>query len=250
MPNYYYSGQGSLLVATRTAAGVPQGFVPIGNVPELTIDIETTVFEHKESESGSRLTDLTIVKEKKGKFNFKLDNLSLENLALGFWGTTATVAGGSVIDEVINIPVNGLGRYYNLAHPKVSAVTVTDSTGTTTYVNNTDYIIDTNNGTVQPLATGAIAAGADIKVDYTYAGYTKMDAFMSAAAPERWLRFQGLNTVDNSRVLIDIFKAQIEPLTGYGLLNEELASVDMKGTILADQLRTSGSKFFAQRNFS
>lgn len=250
MPNNYYSGQGSLFIATRTVNGVPQGFLPVGNVPELTIDIETTLFEHKESESGSRLTDLTIVKEKKGKFNFKLENLNLDNLALGLWGTKATVAGSSVTDEVVNVPTGGLDQRYALAHPKVSAVVVKDSTGVTAYTVDTDYTVDADNGVVVPLTGGTITENEDIKVSYTYAGYTQMDAFTTSAAPERWLRFEGLNTVDDSRVLIDIFKAQFDPLTGYGLLNEDLASVDMKGTILADALRTTGSKFFRQRNFT
>lgn len=255
MANYYYSGQGSLLVAQRTVAGVPQGFLKVGNVPELTIDIETTIFEHKESESGQRLTDLTIVKEKKGKFNFKLENLSLDNLALGLWGTKASVTGSTVTDEEVQVTATtGMDQIYMLEHPKVSAVVVKDDNagapGTTTYVAGTDYTLDATNGTITPLTGGGIAAGDLLHVAYTYAGYTQLDAFTSAAAPERWLRFEGLNTVDNSLVIVDIFKGQFEPLTGYGLLNEDLASVDMKGTILADTTRTSGSKFFRQRNFS
>lgn len=249
MANYYYSGQGSLYVAQRDASGNPQGFLPIGNVPDLTIDIETTNFEHKESETGSRLTDLTIVKEKKGKFSFKLENLSLDNLALGLWGTKATVAAGTAVSETIAIPTAGLDLRYMLGNPDVSNVVVKDATDVTTYVVDTDYKVDALNGVITPLSTGTITAGASIHVTYDHAGHTKMDAFTSAAAPERWLRFEGLNTVDNSRVVIDIFKAQFDPLTGYGLLNEDLGSVDMKGTILADTLRASGSKFFAQRNF-
>lgn len=86
MANYYYSGQGSLLIAERDeGTGKPKGFLPVGNVPELTINIETSKLEHKESETGSRLTDLTIITEKKGTFEFKLENLSLDNLAMGLW---------------------------------------------------------------------------------------------------------------------------------------------------------------------
>jgi len=256
MANYYYSGQGSLLVASRSSAGAPLDFLPIGNVPELTIDIETTLFEHKESESGSRLIDLTIVKEKKGKFSFTLENLSIDNLALGLWGTKATVAGSTVADEVVTVTaVTGMDKKYALAHPDVSAVVVKDDdgsggAGTTTYTVDEDYTVDPVNGTITPLTGGLIEAGDILHVAYTYGGYVQLDAFTSAASPERWLRFEGLNTVDNSRVLIDIFKAQFDPLTGYGLLNEDLGSVEMKGTILADALRTSGSRFFRQRNFS
>lgn len=259
MANYYYSGQGSLYIAERNlTTGAPLGFIPLGNVPTLTIDIATTLFEHKESETGQRLTDLVIVKEKKGTFTFTVENLSLDNLALGLWGTKATNAGAAVTDEAIVIPKDGAGRKYPLLYPGVSAVTVTGAGGTPTYVLNTDYTVDLVNGAIAiPAAGGAINTALNaltvgqtltVLVDYTYAGNTKVDAFMNAAAPERWLRFEGLNTVDNKVVIVDIFKAQFDPLTGYGLLNEDLGSVEMKGNILADLLRSTGSKFFRQVN--
>jgi hypothetical protein len=163
------------------------------------------------------------------------------------------VTGSTVTDEVVTVAAAGLDQKYALAHPGVTSVVVKDDVagapGTTTYVVDTDYTVDAVNGAITPLSTGAITAAEVLHVAYTFASYTQMDAFMSSAAPERWLRFEGLNTVDDSKVVIDIFKAQFDPLTGYGLLNEDLASVDMKGTILADPLRTSGSKFFRQRNF-
>lgn len=257
MSNLYYSGQGSLYVAKRNAVtGVPEGFIPIGNVPELTLDIEIDKFEHKESESGSRLLDLTIIKEKKGKFKFKLENLSLENLAIGLFGTSATVAGGTIAvgsPEVVAIPMGAKSMRFALAHPDVSTVVVKDNAGSATLVLGTDYTLDAKNGVIIVPATGAIvtaaaSAATTIKVSYTYASYNNLEAFTSAAAPERWLRFEGLNTVDNSRVIIDLYRAQFDPLTGYSLINDELGSVDMAGNLLADAFIVSGSKFFRQRN--
>lgn len=258
--NNYYSGQGSLYIAERDATtGKAKGFLALGNVPELTINIETEKFEHKESESGSRLLDLTIIKEKKGNFEFTLENLNLDNLALALWGTKATVVGGTVAagaaGEVVSIPqaVAG-GMRFALAHPKISAVTVNDgATGLVPYVLNDDYTIDAANGVIILTAGGGIvtdasAAATTIKVSYTYAGYTKVDAFMQSTAPERWLRFEGINTVDGNTVIVDMFRAQFDPMTGYALLNEELGSVAMKGAILADALQVSGSKFFRQVN--
>lgn len=258
MANNYYSGQGSLYIAKRdVATGAPLGLIAVGNVPELTIDIEVDKFEHKESESGSRLLDMTVVKEKKGKFKFKLENLNLDNLALGLFGDTATVAAGTVAvgsPEVIKIPMGAKNMRFPLAFPKVSAVVVKDSTGVTTHTVATDYTVDADNGVLILGSTGAIvtaAAATDItiKVSYTYAGHMKLEAFTQSAAPERYLRFEGLNTIDNSRVVLDIFRAQFDPMTGYSLINDELGSVDMTGYILADALQSAGSKFFRQRNF-
>ena len=259
MSNYYYSGQGSLYVAKRNATtGKPEGFIAVGNVPELTLDIEITKFEHKESESGARLLDLTVVKEKKGKFKFKLENLSLDNLAMGLFGETATVAGGTVVTgtpESIAIPMGAKSLRFPLAHPDVSTVVVKDSTNVTTYTLGTDYSVDAKNGVIILPVNGAIvtaagSAATSIKVSYAYASYTNMEAFTSSAAPERWLRFEGMNTIDNSRVVIDLYKAQFDPLTSYALINDEIGSVDMAGSLLADPLVLTGSKFFRQRNIA
>lgn len=254
MQNYYYSGQGSLYAAERDpTTGKAKGFVRVGNVPELTMDIEVTKFEHKESESGNRLVDLTLTKEKKGKFKFKLESLTLENLAMGLYGEAATIAGATVVAENVDIFTLPAGKRFALAHPDVSSVVVKDVTDTTTYVLNTDYTLDAKNGTITPITGGAIAlaaAATDIvlHVGYTYAAYTNMEAFTSAVSPQRWLRFEGLNTVDGTRVIIDMYKAQFDPLTNYGLIVEDIASIDMSGDLLADSLVVSGSQFFRQRN--
>lgn len=304
LQNYYFSGQGSLLVATRNAVtGKPEGFVRIGNVPSLTIDIEVDKFEHKESETGFRLRDLTVIKEKKGKFTAKMESLSLKNLALGFYGETAAVVGATVSSEdviayldkkcslaypgvsavTVNapaaptfivshayalnelvVPITPNGHYYKVTTAGTSAGTepvwstsggaVTSGTavftdqGTTLKVLDTDYTLDATFGTIIPLSSGSIDEGDVIRVGYTYAGFNVMDAFTQSSAPERWFRIELTNTVDDTHVIIELFRAQIDPLTNYALINDEIASVDLTGALLADPLITSGSKFFRQIN--
>ena len=242
--NNYYSGQGSLYLATRSVGGVPQGFLRIGNVPELAIDIATTVFEHKESESGSRGIDLTINKENKGTFSFKMESLSIDNLAMGLYGTKTVVAAGSVVDEPQKLY---LEKNTPLNHPDASALVL--KVGVTTKTLGVDYTVDLKNGTVAGVTGGSISDGAAVLISYSWAAATKLDVF-TQNAPERWLRFNGLNTVDGTKVMIDIFKAKFDPLTGYGLINEDLGSASMKGSILADTLRVTGSKFFRQWNLA
>ncbi len=308
MANYYYSGQGSLYAATRNAlTGKAEGFVAMGNVPELTLDIEIDKFEHKESESGARLLDLTIVKTKKGKFKLKLENLTLDNLALGLYGVSSIVAGAPVVSE----PLTAFsGKRCPLANARISAVTVTAPNATpaarvnsnpytvgqyyvpavanshyykctilgtsaaappafttngTTFADGTatfkdmglvtktltsDYTLDLVNGVLIPVVGGGITDGEPLAVSYTYAGYNNMEAFTTSASPERWLRFEGLNTVDDTKVLLDLYRAQFDPLTGYSLLSDEIASVDLGGNLLADSFIVGGglSQFFRQRN--
>lgn len=303
--NYYYSGQGSLYAAKRDAAtGKPLGFSPVGNVPELTLDIEISKYEHKESESGNRALDLTLVKEKKGKFKIKMESVSLDNLAIGLYGESTVVAGATVTNEIVKfykgkrmplanpnvsavtitspaaatfannavlavdalvVPIAGNGHYYKVTVAGTTAATgnptwptngTTVTSGTVTFQDmgtnavtlNTDYTVDAKNGSLIFPATGsAMAEGAPLSVSYTYGGYANLEAFTQAVSPERYLRFEGLNTVDGSAVIIDMYRAQFDPLSGLGLINEEIAAIDMSGSLLADAFVQTGSKFFRER---
>ena len=246
MPNYYYSGQGTFYIASRSVGGLPTGFISVGNVSKASIEISVDKFEHKESESGQRLLDLTIVKEKKGKLSLTIENLSMDNLALALYGSYATKTGTTVTSENL---VGYLGKMTPLAYPSVSGVTITNAAGNVTYSSSTDYLLDMTNGTITIPASGSTITDAQaLKANYTYATHKQMDAFTSGSAPERWVRFQGLNTADGSKVQLDIFRARFDPMTGYELINDELSVPTISADLLADSTKTSGSQFFIQKN--
>lgn len=266
MANVYYSGQGSLFVAVRDANGDPMGYEPLGNVPNLELSIETTKFEHKESESGSRAIDVTIVQEKKGTFTMTLESLTLSNLAMAMWGEdTANVAAVGA-----TVTLNGyLDKSQGLPFPAVSNVVIEDSaTGLVTYEFGTavgttatpagslNGWVDEVNGSIHIFtaaeqtarsATANITDAESLDVTYDYAANTQMDA-LTVTSMQRRLRFEGLNTIDGKAVIVDLFKADLDPLTGYGLINEELSSIEVSGSLLYDPLQSGSSKFFKQIN--
>jgi hypothetical protein len=88
--NYYFSGQGTVLVGDRTAAGKSAGLVPVGNVSALQIAIATSVLEHKESYSGSRGIDLRLTQETKATLSVTMENFNAYNLALALLLERAT----------------------------------------------------------------------------------------------------------------------------------------------------------------
>lgn len=250
MANTYYSGQGKFAVANRSSLGAPMGFTYLGNIPSLSIDIETTKYEHKESETGNRAVDLSIIQEKKGTFTMTLENVNGFNLAMALWGDSSVTGTTAVTDEQVKL-------YHDLpvplSRPNINSapapVVGDDAVPTTTYVLNTDYTIDLVNGTITALSTGAITDGQTVFVDYTPKATTKVEAFTQSSM-ERWLRFEGLNTIDGSSVVVDIFKASFDPLTGYGLINEEIAALEITGNVLLDDLQpNTGSQFFRQYLF-
>ena len=61
-----------------------------------------------------------------------------------------------------------LGDEAMLPHRAVSAVAVTSADGTTTYTADTDYTVDAEAGTVTRIASGGIAADAELQIAYEY----------------------------------------------------------------------------------
>lgn len=265
MANTYYSGQGSVFAAPRDASGKPTGFVAVGNAPELEISIEVTKYEHKESESGSRSVDLAIVQEKKGTFRMVVENINLANLAMGFWGSEVSTP--AVTDNEVNVTSaaalgNGvyLGATNLSATPSICTVDYISGTPTITYLITTDeaerantafdYYIDLKYGMAYGIA-GAVAnepaLGEVLFVTYTTAAAAlSMEAFTENSL-ERFIRFEGLNTIDGEDdVLVELYKVQLDPIAGYQLVTEEIAQLEITGSLLYDDKQLGTSKYFRQ----
>lgn len=229
--SYYYSGQGRLGIGERNAStGQLDNVVFVGNVTSLTVDIAVQKFEHKESMTGTRGVDQTTIQERNATFKFTSESLNLDLLALGLYGTSSAVSGGSVVGETHIVK---RGQAIPLRHPKVSAVVVKKAGTAVTEATNYDY--DADFGTVYVKAAAATLIDGDaVTVDYTYAAHNKIEAFTTGVSPERYLRFEGLNTVDGTYRLVEIPRASLDPLTGLEYINEEFGSGEFAGSILPD----------------
>lgn len=235
----YFAGQGKLFVAT-VSGGVPGPFRFVGNVPELTIRLETDVLEHKESTSGQRLTDLRLIREKRASFSAALEDFSAENLALALYGAKSQVTSGNVTGETFPNPV-APGDYVRLAKQKVSSVVIKDSAATpATLVQGTDYeIASADHGTIKILNVGTYVQ--PFKADYSYAQVTHVNLF-TQAQPQVWLRFEGLNSADaNKPVLVELYKCAPNPLNELSLIGEEIARMQLEGSALYDETKVSDS---------
>ncbi len=112
-------------------------------------------------------------------------------------------------------------------------------------VQGTDFSVDYSWGTLV-LIGNPILGGNNLDVAYTHLGYTQTNA-LTVTSQERWLRFEGLNTVDGLAVLVEIYKASFDPLQGFALINEEIAQITLNGNMLIDGDRPTGDQFFRFR---
>lgn len=244
----YFSGQGIVMMATRDVNGNPEGFVNIGNVSNLVISQEQTKEEHKESSTGNRSVDAVLTTETSVTLSMTMEHIHKDNLALGLFGTATDVAAGSVTNEVVKAY---LGKTVALDKPNVSSVVVTDDTNTTTYVLGENYTINAEAGSInildaaaQGAATNPIANLQTLHIDYSYTAHDTIDAF-TTSAPERWLRFEGLNTADsNKTVVVDVFKFRVDPFAELALINDTFAQFVVDGEVLSDSTKLTGSKYY------
>lgn len=251
--SYYYSGQGRLFMGERDpVTGRPISLVAVGNVPALEIAISVQKYEHKESQSGLRSTDVTVITEQTPTINITLESFSPRNLALGVWGTTYQDAAGTVTSEEIMV---SKGAIVALRNPGVTNVVITLDGESTPLDEATNYDIDPGFGTIYFKADAADITGTTpvkATVAYEHADTERLEAMMLSTPPERFLRFEGLNTINGELVVLEIPRVAFEPFQSIPLINEEIAQAEVTGNILLDSLisSTSQSKFFSQRYVS
>lgn len=154
------------------------GEIAMGNCPGVNLTIETEKAEHFSSEKGLREKDAALTVQVNRTGQITCDNMSAANFALWLSGTRTAVsqAATPVTAEMRDVMP---GRFYQLgatsANPlgvrNVSAVTVKNEAGTTTYVAGTDYNVDLETGRIQIIDGGAITADT-VQFGYTPAAGT------------------------------------------------------------------------------
>lgn len=240
----YFSGQGKLYYASRDANGNPGAFTFAGNVPELKVSLTTATTEHIESTDGQRQTDFRLITSKKAELSFSLEDWSLDNLAVGLYGTkVAASTGSTVTGEDLGSPEQG--QYVMLKNPNVSAVVLNDSTAGTplSLVEGVDYVLNSDFGSIQIIGdmSGFVLP---LKANYTYAEDKGRVTMFTQSPPERWFRFEGLNTANqNIPVLVELYRAIVDPMKELDLINDAMLKMDMTGSALYDALRGSDQNF-------
>lgn len=224
----YFSGQGRVFIGARDNNGNPQGLVFVGNVPDLKVSLSVETLEHQESQSGQRLTDLQLIKTKKGEFACTLEELIQSNLELALYGSTTAVTAGTVTDETV-IATAELGKLYLFGKQNVSSVVVKAGAST---VPDTQYTLNAKHGSI--MFTDLTGVTGAITASYTY-GAANVTAMFTQPLPERWVRFEGLNTADgNKEVVIDLYRVAINPAKDLSVIGTDLMKFELSGQVLAD----------------
>ena len=238
----YFSGQGRVYVGARDPSGHPLGLNYVGNVPELKVSLSVETLEHQESTSGQRLTDLQLIKTKKGEFSCTLEELIPVNLSLALYGTTTAQNGGTVTAETLPSPV-AVGNLYLLSKQNVSNLVIRDSATPPKMFALEHLRLNARHGSIvfNDLTTDGPYT-EPFQVDYAY-GTATSTAMLTQPLPERWIRFEGLNTADGNReVVIDLYRVAINPAKELSLITDELLKFELSGQVLADTVRPANGE--------
>ena len=222
----HYIGKGKVLASTVGA----RAYREFGNCSSLKFSFsedKKTVADSTSTGGGNaasvtRIKDVTI--------EMDLRELSSENLSLAIFGENSVYAAGNVASE--NIHVVGLDLLHPLAHIGAGTVVVTPAAGGTAYVAGTDYVV--SGAGIKPLTGGAIVAGDDIKVAYSYPKQAVIQALV-ASGKEISLLFDGMNeAASGSPVVVEAYRIKLSPTDSLDLIGDDFATLKLKGEVLKD----------------
>jgi len=226
-----FIGAGDVYIDRLTAGGVSQGSVKvaIGKL-EIKPNVELKEQTSKGRDSYGQVT-ASVAINKPAEMTMFLTQVDRKALAIALLGDDVahTVTGAAVVDEVL---IARKGRGVFLAHRIVSLVVVKHTSGTPTYVLDTDYTVDARLGLITIKEGSAIIEGASLKVSYTHgseAGYKIKGATQPLVKMGVFL--DGKNMVDGADCYVKIHEATVSPDSAVDFLADEFAEIELKGSM-------------------
>ena len=236
-----YSLQGKIYSAVRSATTGQRGELTwMGNAGTATLAIAVEKSDKNESFSGARGLYGSLITAKNGTLNMTLDEFTVENLSLALHSTRVAVAAGTVTAETLPDALVA-GDEVQLDQRFISDLVLTDSAvGPATLVEGTHYeVISAAGGVIKILDVAALTQ--PFKAAYAHAAADSLAIFAQATPPERWIYFDGINTVTGEKVLIDLYRVQFDPVTDFGLINEDWGGLQLTGSLLVDPINLNNS---------
>lgn len=231
-----YSLQGSFFSAVRDpATGKPGKRTWLGNASAATLAISVNKSDKNESFGGSRGLYGSLITRKGGTLNITLDEFLVENLALALHSTPVTIASGTVTGEVLPTGLVANDEV-QLDQRFISSLVLTDSNASpVTLVEGTHYeILSAAGGIVKIISPASLTQ--PFEAAYSYAAADSLAIFANATPPERWIFFDGINTVTKEKVIIDLFRVQFDPVGDFALINEDWGGLALTGALLLDPI--------------
>lgn len=239
----FFSGQGPTFAAPiDVTTGKIGAMFDLGNLASVELALATTEITDKESKSGNRLVAARVETEVNTKFTIVLKEPVLANLELMVRGTRVSNTGAAVVDEINSQSNLAVGDFLITKFQNISAITVKDSAGSpATLVLNTDYSVESVKfGRLKILNLGTYVQ--PFKVSYTYANRVIVP-FFNRLASNYFIHMEGINTIDSTNFLAQLYNTRVSPAEAFPLLNDEFGRYTLTGSSIIDPFRESDPNF-------
>lgn len=229
----YLLGRGCLFISELDAMDRPKGYTAMGNGDEFKLSFTTEKLDHFKSCSAVRKKDKTVITSVDGKLAMKLDELTLQNIARFVYGeasngTANPAVAGFASHVMVPAGTLALGAHYPIYNasyvramdvdPSKLTIATTNATPVS-LVLNTDFTVDSANGTIFILSTSTVAADAiaasegltvELAADAGAAAKIETVKGLTQGAKNYALMFKGINAADNNREYVArVFKTQL-----------------------------------------
>ena len=225
------------------------GFWTSGSLKQALLALGVNALEVKSSATGLNKLAQKIVTEVTAKGKITLQNLSPQNIAMFSFGKTVANAEATVASYTA---IAKLGRIIMVDGLIKTLTSVKNSAGTTTYELGKNYIVSDSGIEIlkdQTGATAAIADGDTVKIAYTKAAATTVEALTKTEA-NYCLVFMGNNIADEySPKKVTFFKVSLTPAAQIALMSAEAeAEVEIEFDVISPKYITSSdvSKFYKE----
>lgn len=195
---------------------------------EMKMGLNVTTKDLKESCSGLRATIASFVTDTEATLNLAMFQFSIDVMADALYGINATVASGTVTDEVIGTVTAGSTAFTK--RPGVSALVVKDSTGTpATLVEGTNYTINASFGRIDFInVTGFVMP---LKASYSYAASSNLK-MLTENSIVRSVVYEGTSQVDGTIMRVSLPRVKFSPTKDFNFISEDEASLTLEGKLL------------------
>lgn len=202
----------------------------VGNVPEDGLVLTPTVqkVDHMESMTGKNRKDFVLETQQSLQITLRLESIDVENLSQAIFGTSTTIAQGTVTNET-HIAHRGYSFFLN--RPNVTSFTSLNLTnGSITITPETDYQINLKTGQVFIPKTSAIPDATEVKCSYVAGDINRISGY-TATNTELWLRFNGLNMADKlNPIVAEVFKVRFNPASALDFIKNAFPGTQLELT--------------------
>lgn len=215
--------QGELFLA-KMINGQPSALLPIGNTPELQLQITSETTDHYESKTGLRAKDAVLRKQTGVSISGTLEEVTKENLAMVLCGKTLEIPESTVSE--LTIGAVKAGEMIDLGIRNLSDVAFKGPADAA--ITADKYILDAVFGTV--IFNEALT---DVKWTGKSGAITRTTIATNLGEEYRFF-FKGVDTYQGDKIAVTLWRVELSPDTEFDLIHEDFASYSIEGECLAD----------------